>query len=124
MNQNPRIMNNPETPFVDRRQRSEPADGPVHAPCHACRETISLRLERLELVENRVFHQYPLCDAWSLIRSTDLHLLLERGDWMGSDGQSRLAAENEAAVRALVTQGTRGVMAGRPRRNRYSEGRS
>ena len=80
-------MDYPEVAFVDRRQRRERSDGPVCAPCHACGEQITLRLERLELIQNRVLHQCPLCDASSLVRTTDLHLLLERHGRIGSTVQ-------------------------------------
>ena len=80
-------MNDPEVPFGERRRRSEALDGPVWTPCRACGEPITLRLERLELIQNRVLHRCPLCDAFSLIRSTDLHLLLERGIRVDGDSQ-------------------------------------
>ena len=64
-------------PHLDRRRTEQPPGAPINASCHTCGQTITLQLERTELVGDRVMHQCPFCRCWSMIRATDLALLLE-----------------------------------------------
>ena len=66
-----------EGQVVDRRLRRQSGDESTVVPCRICREWITLRLERLELLQNCVLHPCPRCGSRSLIRVTDLHLLLK-----------------------------------------------